>query len=101
MVDEWTNDGDALHEDTLASLRAIIEDESDILVEHRFYRGSRSPLRFVCGDFDELKKYVTSKTSPGDSLYFWVLERCCTTANAFVHGKVPDSRGLTPKGGAY
>jgi hypothetical protein len=101
MTDEWTHEGDVLDEKSLERLQHVIENESDIVVEHRFYRGARSPHRFVCGDYDELRVYLASHARPGDSFYFWALERCCTVENAELHGKVPDARGLIPRGGAY
>ena len=101
MADEWTYEGDVLQEDAFDVLRRTIEDESDLLVEHRFYRGARAPAKFVCGDYGELREYIKKNASPGDSFYFWAIERCCTVENSAVKGRVPDALGRIPRGGAY
>ncbi len=67
----------------------------------RFFRGSRAPHRFVCDDFEELLEYILREGVPGDSFYFWRFVDCCSLDNADIKGKVPDSEGRTPIGGAY
>jgi hypothetical protein len=100
--DKWAKGGTTILEPAVqAQLRRIIEDESALVVEHRFYRGSRAPHRFVCDDFEELVEYVRASSSPGDAFLFWRFEDCCTDSNVAIGGKVPDSEGRTPVGGAY
>jgi len=72
-----------------------------VIVEHRFYGGSRAPHRFITDDPDDLEDYVRNRTKPGDSLWFWRFDECCTEERAFKNGKRPDDAGKVPKGGAY
>ena len=104
MSDEsqWIKDDSiAFGSGPLSIIRGAIENESAVIVEHRFYRGARSPHRFVCDDFADLEKYLKDSTYPGDSIYCWKFEACCTNENSIVAGKMPDSLGRTPRGGAY
>jgi hypothetical protein len=102
MADEWTTEGSRITDvDVLATLRRIIDDESVLIVEHRYYRGARAPLRLVFDDADRFEDYVRTETRPGDSFHLWRYEDCCRDENIFVSGKVPDSEGRTPKGGSY
>jgi hypothetical protein len=101
-IDQWTSDGtNVMAEESRARLRKILDDESPLVVEHRFYRGSRAPTRFVCDDFEKLEQYMQTETSAGDSFWFWHFEDCCRDDNAVLNGKVPDAEGRTPKGGSY
>jgi hypothetical protein len=76
-------------------------EESFVIVEHRFYRGSRAPHVFVVDNFDDLRTYLQSETCPGDSMWFWRYDELCRDDNPITQGKVPDQRGLVPEGGAY
>lgn len=101
-TDKWTTDGSViLSQERISRLRKIIEDESAVIIEHRFYRGGRAPYRFVSDDFDDIEQYLKSKTTPGDSIYFWRFEDCCREDNIEVNGKVPDEFGKVPKRGSY
>jgi hypothetical protein len=88
---------------TLLRLKEVIENESAVILEHRFYRGASAPWRFVCDDFDELESYIKGpKTRPGDSFWIWKFESCCRDDNALLSGaKKPNDQGMTPIGGAY
>ena len=100
--DEWTIAGMRVTDDeVLRRLRSIIEDESDLIVEHRFYRGARSPHRFICDDFIDLEHYLRTKVDPGDSFYFWRFEECCRDDNVTERGKFPDPQGRVPLRGVY
>lgn len=76
-------------------------DETPVIVEHWFYRGSSAPDRIVFDDFEELKTYLTSKTLPGDKIWMWRFDLSCRDDNALARGKVPDERGRVPRAGAY
>jgi hypothetical protein len=93
--------GNLLDPRLLSKLRQTIEEESDVIVEHRFCRGSRAPYRFVCSDFDRLLSYLEHEARVGDSLYFWSFERCCIDDKILGHAKKPDANGNVPEGGAY
>jgi hypothetical protein len=99
--DEWTGAGECLDQPLLQRLRQTIENESAVVVEHRFYRGARAPHRFVCDDFAALERYLTTSVAPGDSFHFWRFEDTCRDDNIIERGKVPDAQGRVPKGGAY
>lgn len=101
--DEWilSSDDVITNQERLSRLRAIIENESAVIVEHRFYRGGRAPNRFVTDDFDDLREYLQTKTIPGDSIILWKFEDCCRNDNVVVAGKVPDASGRVPKFGSY
>jgi len=102
MTVEWTMTGPRITDtDVLARLRRILDDESPLVVEHRFFQGSRAPHRFVCDDADALDEYLATRTRPGDSFYLWSFLECCTDERVVANGKVPDAEGRTPQGGAY
>jgi len=96
----WVVGASTTDVERLARLRSVLE-ESFVIVEHRFYFGSRAPHIFVVDNFDDLDAYLREKTRPGDSLWFWRYDELCRDDNPITHGKVPDARGLVPDGGAY
>ena len=99
--DRWTLWGsDILSPPNLALLKDHLQ-VGPIIVEHRHYRGARSPDRFVFDDIDVLKGYIEANSIPGDDFWVWDFESVCRNENYLVHGKVPDQDGCTPQGGAY
>jgi hypothetical protein len=99
--DNWNTEGVRITDPAnLERLKHILEEESPLLVEHRFYRGSGAPDRFVCTNFETLERHL-KKAAAGDSFWFWSLEDCCRDDNSALHGKVPDAAGRVPEGGAY
>jgi hypothetical protein len=101
-VDPWTTDGSRITDaEVLARLRWILDAESPLIVEHRFYRGSRAPTRLVFDDPDRFEEYVRAEARPGDAFYVWRYDELCRDDNAVASGKVPDADGRTPVGGAY
>jgi hypothetical protein len=100
--DEWTLDGQKiLSDENLKAIRAMLDDVGAIIVEHRFYRGSRAPDRFVFDDFDDFLEYVNSRSRPGDAFYIWSFEELCKDENTLAYGKYPDVDGCVPKRGSY
>ena len=101
-ADQWTTDGARITDpERLERLQHILEKVSPVIIEHRFYRGSSAPHRFVTDNFDKLTEYLATKTRPGDSFYMWLFEDCCRDDNAAEVGKVPDEHGRVPRLGAY
>jgi hypothetical protein len=101
-MDTWIADPNHLdNPDLLDRLRAILADESPVVVEHRYYRGARAPSRFVVDEFDQLIAYLREHAIAGDWFYFWHFSRCCTDDNVLASAKKADASGRTPKGGAY
>src|SRR5580765_2361100 len=97
--DGWTIDGKRITDPgVLLQLRSVLEDESPLIVEHRFYRGASAPHRFVCDSFETLERYLATNARPGDHFWFWRYEDCCRDDNSIEHGKVPDSEGRVPSG---
>ncbi len=101
--ENWTVEGGARVTDpeVRARLRRMIEDDSDLVAEHRKYRGSSAPLRMIFSSPRELDRYLDAHVSPGDAFYFWKFEECCRDDNACETGKVPDQAGRVPVGGPY
>ncbi|MDZ4867373.1 MAG: hypothetical protein SGI91_08645 [Alphaproteobacteria bacterium] len=89
-----------LSPDRIAKIKAALAAQP-IILEHRFYYGSRAPDRLVFDDFDEVQEYIATKVSPGDALWVWGYTDLCRDDNDIAHGKAPDAHGRTPKGGAY
>ena len=98
--ENWGPGPNIMADDTLAALRAALG-ETAVLVEHRFYRGSSAPQRFVVDSFDPLLAYLREKTRPGDAIWLWRFDELCRDENPLTHGKIPDEEGLVPAGGPY
>ena len=101
MADQWTLDESKQLGRHLPHLRAVIENESALIVEHRFYKGARAPQRLIFDDFERLEAYIKVEAAPGDSFYVWKFEESCPSEGAFVAAKIPDAEGKVPLGGAY
>jgi len=99
-ADRWGPGPSILDAGTLAVLRSTLED-TPLIVEHRFYRGSSSPDRRVFENADDLEAYLRERTRPGDSIWIWRFDTLCRDDNSLAHGKVPDVDGTVPAGGAY
>jgi hypothetical protein len=98
---EWTTRGTRVTDaEVLNSLQRILEEESALIVEHRFLKGSRAPYRFISDDYTTLEAYLR-KAPAGDSFCLWRFEECCRNENIACSGKVPNAAGLVPVGGAY
>jgi hypothetical protein len=98
--DRWGAGPNILAEATLASIRAVLE-QSPVIVEHRFYRGSRAPARMVFEDYDNFLAHLREQSRPGDAVYVWRYDELCRDTNIFARGKTPDERGRVPEGGPY
>jgi hypothetical protein len=101
-ADEWTPDGrKILTDENLKAIRATLEDEGPIIVEHWFYRGSRSPKRLVFEAVEDFLGYVENHARPGDAFHVWSYAAVCRDDNELVSGKYPDEKGEVPRKGAY
>ena len=99
--DRWgTEAANVMAPERLEAIRQAVE-QSALIVEHRFYRGSRSPDRMVFEDYDEFRQYLQAHAVPGDSFWFWRYDDLCRDDNSFTQGKFPDTDGMVPSGGAY
>lgn len=86
--------------DRQAMIREALE-QTAVIVEHWFYRGSRSPDRLVFDDFEELEEYLRTQARPGDAIHVWRYDELCRDDNSLTHGKYPDTDGKVPRRGAY
>lgn len=101
-METWVEAGEGtIGTQTLEKLRRVIEEESAIIVEHRFFRLARSPNRIVFDSFPAFEKYFLQEASPGDRFLIWAFESCCRDDLVLVSGKKPDANGKVPLGGAY
>jgi hypothetical protein len=99
-TDNWVAGANVLSAETLARIGSALE-AGPLVVEHRFYRGSRSPERLVVEDIGRLKAYLSANAVPGDSFWFWSFDAVCRDDNALLNSKYPDKDGTTPRGGVY
>ncbi len=101
-IDDWDLSGPKITDvETLRRLSAVLDDEGPLIVEHRFYRRSRSPHWFIVTSHDALLEYLAAMPAPGDSFHVWSFARACQDDSRLTWGKVPDADGRTPRGGAY
>lgn len=100
--DGWTVDGqNILAPEALAKVEQTLEREGPIILEHKFYRGSRAPDRLVFDDYEKFLGYVNAHARAGDALRIWNYAELCRDDNSLVNGKFPDEFGRIPRGGAY
>ncbi len=98
--DNWTADGkNFLTKEIKEKLKQELE-EGLIILQHWFYRGSRSPSRIFFEDYVELEKYLKN-TNPGDIIEAWSFSKVCNQTNMLAEGKIPDEKGRVPTKGPY
>lgn len=99
--DNWTSEGKKiLSEENVAKIQTILL-HGPIIVQHWFYRGGGSPRIFVFEGFEEFEAHLKSNAAPGDAFDVWSFNEVCTTQAVKVEGKLHDSDGCIPQGGAY
>lgn len=99
--DDWRADGEKITApEILDTIRQCL-DESSIIIEHWFYRGSHAPDRMMFDDYDAFIEYLKSRASPGDAIHVWSFAAVCCDNNELARGKCPDDKGLVPRRGAY
>jgi len=101
-TDGWAIQGRSIvSPERLATIRQMLDEKGPIIVEHRFYRGSRSPKRLVFDDFGQFVEYISSQAYPGDAVWVWDFAELCRDDNRIVNGKYPDGMGRTPEGAPH
>src|SRR5215813_2990411 len=98
--DDWGPGPNILGQETLDRLRNAIRD-TVLIVEHWFFRGSRSPERLIFDTFENLHEYLTRDWHPGDAFHVWRFDTSCPDGSELAYGRLPDERGRVPKGGPY
>jgi hypothetical protein len=100
--DEWVKDRPAISEEkTLNAVKQAFEAGRILVVEHWFYRGSRSPDRLVFDDFEMFEDYLKEKAFAGDSIHVFDITDALEDGKQLAYGKCPNEQGETPKRGAY
>jgi hypothetical protein len=64
MSEHWSTEGRQVTAETLESLEGMIDDETDLVIDHRFYRGARAPFRFVAQSYEALRTYLREQSKP-------------------------------------
>ena len=99
--DGWSVDGaNFLSGEQLAILERALE-RAPLILEHRFYRGAKSPQRLIFDDCGDLIAYLTANANAGDHFFAWNYSDLCRDDNRIASGKCPDKLGRVPGGGAY
>jgi hypothetical protein len=87
--------------DNLSKVLDTLENVGPVIVEHRIYRGSKAPERIVFDEAEALLEYLKHNAKAGDAIWVWSFGELCKDDNAIAVGKIPDSNGEVPAGGAY
>jgi hypothetical protein len=99
--DNWTPDGKKiLSEDSIAKIRAVLA-RGPIIVQHWFYRGASCPRVFCFEEFEDFEEHLKNNAIPGDAFDVWSFVDACKFEGVIAEGKLHDSDGCVPKGGAY
>jgi hypothetical protein len=101
-ADEWTCDGEKISTpEKLAAIKAVLEKDGPILVQHKFLRGSRAPHEVVFDDYEDFILYLTEHARAGDKVSVWSLWPFMRDTPPLAYGKCPAEDGTVPKKGAY
>jgi hypothetical protein len=96
---QWVHDGEnILSEKNLSAVRVHLETVGNIAVEHWHLYGGTSPTPLAFNDYDEFYSYLQGKVKPGDAIDVYPFPHNAAT---IAHGKLPNSEGEVPLGGAY
>src|SRR5690349_16052606 len=98
--DEWVQGGDTITSPETLEKIATVAEQTTLIVEHRHYRGSRSPTRLFFEDREAFLVYLNEHARPGDAFLVWPFD-LCNDANAIASGKYPNEVGRVPRKGAY
>ena len=99
--DGWVFDGKNIVSEESLHKVGIAIGKSVIVLEHRFYRGSKAPKRLFFEEYEEFLTYIKEESSPGDAFRIWSFSETCHDQNTVAAGKFPDEQGRTPLKGAY
>lgn len=99
--DDWTPDGSKiLSDESVNAINKILE-RSPIIVQHWYYRGASCPGIFSFDDFQDFEVHLKDNAVPGDAFDIWSFNEVCTQEKVITEGKLHDTDGYIPKGGAY
>ena len=60
----------------LAAIKQVLEKDGPVVLEHKLFRGARSPHVAVFGDYEELMDYLGEHARGGDKIRVWSLWPC-------------------------
>jgi hypothetical protein len=98
--DGWREADHLLSANVVSRIQAALQD-SPLILEHRFYRGARSPERSVFESWAQLLQYLQEAATPGDAFSLWSFDAACPEHATLLSAKYPDSDGRVPQFGAY
>jgi len=99
--DDWRPDGAKILSDASVSKLQAALSRGPVIVQHWFYRGASSPRIFAFEDFEEFEAHLTENAVAGDAFDVWEFTSVCRSETVLVEGKLHDSDGCVPRGGAY
>jgi len=99
--DGWTTEGPQILAPANKHKLQVAFSHGPVIIQHWLYRGMSGPRLATAEDMDEFEEYLTKHAMPGDAIDVWSFVDCCPQERQLVGGKLPDSDGCTPKGGAY
>ena len=101
-ADGWTVSGEKITDPAkLEAIRMAIHKRGPILLEHKVYRGCRSPYYHAFEEYEEFLDYLNTQTRAGDRMTVWMFGDVCHKDKTLVTGKCPDDAGRVPERGAY
>lgn len=99
--DNWTTRGaKILSAESVTALRAALA-RGPVVLQHWLYRGASSPRVVAIEDYEEFETYLRENAVPGDAFEAWRFLECCRPELVLTQGKLEDSDGCIPSGGAY
>lgn len=99
--DDWTEEGaKILFEASLTKIRNALA-RGPVIVQHWFYRGASSPRVISFEDIEEFEAHFEQHAIPGDAFEVWSFNDVCKMENVLTEGKLHDTDGCVPRGGAY
>src|SRR5262249_17961748 len=79
--DRWTATGRSiLSLDRLQAIRRYLEN-GPLIVEHRYYYGSRCPSRQIFEEMEDFEHYLSQNSRPGDAFHVWDFSALCRDDN--------------------
>ncbi len=99
--DNWTEDGARiLSDENIRKIKEVLS-KGPIIVQHWLYRGASCPRVYGFDDFEEFEEHLHENAVPGDAFEIWSFIEVCKNDKVVAEGKLEDTDGCVPKGGAY
>ncbi|MFB9900487.1 hypothetical protein, partial [Cerasicoccus arenae] len=99
--DNWTPNGvKILSDENIEKIKDKLS-KGPIIVQHCFYRGASCPRIYGFDDFEEFEEHLKEYSIPGDYFDVWSFNDVCKEDQIVANGKLHDTDGCVPQGGAY